>query len=74
MDESEKGWTRMGYTASAKAEELEEKWYVVDARDRVLGRLAADIAMVLRGKHMPISRPMSTCRRTSSSSTPAMSG
>ena len=43
----------MGYTASAKAHELDEKWYVVDAKDMVLGRLASEIAYVLRGKHMP---------------------
>src|SRR5256885_110705 len=43
----------MGYTVSAKSETLEEKWYVVDAKDQVLGRLASDIASVLRGKHLP---------------------
>lgn len=43
----------MGYTASAKPNELEENWYVVDAADQVLGRMASDIAHVLRGKHSP---------------------
>jgi large subunit ribosomal protein L13 len=43
----------MGYTQSAKASELKETWYVVDAKDRVLGQLASDIATVLRGKHLP---------------------
>ena len=43
----------MGYTASAKSHELDEKWYVVDAKDKILGRLASDIAHVLRGKHLP---------------------
>lgn len=43
----------MGYTESAKASELEEKWYVIDAKDKVLGELASDIASVLRGKHLP---------------------
>lgn len=43
----------MGYTASAKPSELEEIWYVVDAQDKVLGKLACDVASVLRGKHMP---------------------
>lgn len=42
----------MGYTQSANAGTLEEQWYVVDAEDMVLGRLASDIAYVLRGKHM----------------------
>lgn len=42
----------MGYTKSAKTSELEETWYVVDAKDKVLGRLASDIAYALRGKHM----------------------
>ena len=42
----------MGYTTSAKFEDLEETWYVVDAQDQVLGDLASDIATVLRGKHL----------------------
>ena len=42
----------MGYTASAKAHELAETWYVVDAKDKVLGQLAADVASVLRGKNL----------------------
>lgn len=47
----------MGYTASASSQTLEEKWYVVDAKDQILGRLASDIAHVLRGKHMPTYTP-----------------
>jgi len=43
----------MGYTVSAKASDLPETWYVVDAKDKVLGQIASDIAHVLRGKHMP---------------------
>ena len=43
----------MGYTLSAKARDLEETWYMVNAQDKSLGRLASDIAYVLRGKHMP---------------------
>jgi large subunit ribosomal protein L13 len=43
----------MGYTASAKVQDLKEQWYVVDAKDQVLGRLATDVALVLRGKHRP---------------------
>lgn len=47
----------MGYTASANPQTLQEQWYVVDAKDQILGRLASDIAMVLRGKHMPTYTP-----------------
>ena len=41
-------------TYSVKAGEIERDWYVVDAADQVLGRLATRIATVLRGKHKPI--------------------
>jgi large subunit ribosomal protein L13 len=44
-------------TRSAKPAEVEHKWYVVDAADRVLGRLSTRIATVLRGKHKPIFTP-----------------
>lgn len=37
----------------AKPGELTQKWHVVDATDKVVGRLASDIAMVLMGKHRP---------------------
>ncbi|HAR96327.1 MAG TPA: 50S ribosomal protein L13 [Deltaproteobacteria bacterium] len=40
-----------------KGEDLERKWYVVDAQEIVLGRLSARIASVLRGKHKPIYTP-----------------
>ena len=40
-------------TQSAKASELERKWYVVDAAGQPLGRLASKVAHVLRGKHRP---------------------
>lgn len=43
----------MGYTASAKFEDLKETWYVIDAENQVLGKLCSDIASVLRGKHRP---------------------
>ena len=33
--------------------EIDRKWYVVDAQDKILGRLASEIAMRLRGKHKP---------------------
>ena len=44
-------------TQSAKAAEVERRWYVVDATDQVLGRLATRLASVLRGKHKPIYTP-----------------
>ena len=40
-------------TYSAKPHEIKRDWYVVDASDKVLGRLAAGIAHRLRGKHKP---------------------
>ena len=44
-------------TFSAKAHEVNHEWFVVDAQDKVLGRLAAKIAHVLRGKHKAIYTP-----------------
>ena len=38
-------------TFSAKSEELEKDWHIVDAEGKTLGRLATDIAILLRGKH-----------------------
>ncbi len=40
-------------TPLPKVNEIEKKWYVVDATDKVLGRLATQIALRLRGKHRP---------------------
>src|SRR2546422_11080592 len=42
---------------SAKPQDVQRDWYVVDASDRVLGRLASAIAHRLRGKHKPIYTP-----------------
>jgi len=44
-------------TKSAKPAEIERHWYVVDATDQVLGRLATRVASVLRGKHRAIYTP-----------------
>jgi large subunit ribosomal protein L13 len=44
-------------TFSAKLSDIERNWYIVDANDKVLGRLASAIAMVLRGKNKPIFTP-----------------
>ncbi|MBN1908130.1 MAG: 50S ribosomal protein L13 [Pirellulales bacterium] len=40
-------------TYVAKPNEVQRKWWLVDASDKVLGRLASDIAVVLMGKHRP---------------------
>jgi large subunit ribosomal protein L13 len=44
-------------TFSAKPQDVNREWYVVDGTDKVLGRLAAEIAARLRGKHKPIFTP-----------------
>lgn len=44
-------------TYSQKASEVEKQWYVVDATDMVVGRLATQIATVLRGKNKPTFSP-----------------
>ena len=48
-------------TFSAKAVDIERKWYVVDATDQTLGRMCSRIASVLRGKHKPIYTPHVDC-------------
>ena len=45
------------YTASAKNSDNEGKWYVIDAENAVLGRLATTVATHLRGKHNPSFTP-----------------
>lgn len=44
-------------TYSPKASEITRRWYVVDAEGLVLGRLATEVARVLRGKHRPTFTP-----------------
>jgi large subunit ribosomal protein L13 len=44
-------------TWTAKAADLHSDWYVVDATDQVLGRLASCVAKILRGKHKPTFTP-----------------
>jgi large subunit ribosomal protein L13 len=44
-------------TWTAKAKDLKSDWYVVDATDQVLGRLASGVAAILRGKHKPTFTP-----------------
>jgi large subunit ribosomal protein L13 len=44
-------------TFVAREQDVLKKWYVVDAKDQVIGRLATQIAMILRGKTKPIFTP-----------------
>lgn len=53
--------TKNQKTPVARAEDVERRWYVVDADGLVLGRLAAAVARVLRGKHKPIYTPHVDC-------------
>ncbi len=48
-------------TYSAKPSEIERKWYLIDATDLVLGRLASIIAVYLRGKHKSLYTPHIDC-------------
>jgi len=48
-------------TVSANKETVKKEWLVVDAENEVLGRLAARVAMVLRGKHKPSFTPHVDC-------------
>ena len=48
-------------TFTAKKEEIERGWYVVDAEGQTLGRLASKIAPKLKGKHKPIYTPHLDC-------------
>ena len=47
----------MEKTYATKPTDIERKWYVVDAQDETLGRLATRIAAILKGKHKPIYSP-----------------
>jgi len=44
-------------TYMARPDEIEPKWWIVDATDKVVGRLAGDLAVVLMGKHRPTYTP-----------------
>ena len=44
-------------TYMANPDTIERKWYVVDATDKTLGRLASEVAKVLRGKNKPVFTP-----------------
>lgn len=44
-----------------KKEDIDRKWYVIDATDKVVGRLATEVAKLLRGKHKPTFTPNQEC-------------
>ncbi len=44
-------------TVAIRHEDVTRKWYIVDADNKVLGRLASEVAKILRGKHKPIYTP-----------------
>lgn len=46
------------FTSAAQAD---KKWYLIDAENQVVGRLASQVAMILRGKHKPSFSPNSDC-------------
>ena len=48
-------------TYMAKASELNRKWYIIDAEGKPLGRVAAQAAAILRGKHLPTFTPHADC-------------
>ena len=48
-------------TFMPKADEIERKWYVIDAANKPLGRVASEAAVLLRGKHKPIFTPHVDC-------------
>ncbi len=45
----------------AKSSELNRKWYIIDATDKPLGRVASAAASILRGKHLPTFTPNVDC-------------
>ena len=48
-------------TLSAKPQEVNRKWFIVDAEGKTLGRLATELARILRGKHKPSYTPHVDC-------------
>ena len=51
----------MRQTTMAKPQEVNRQWYIVDATGQTLGRLASEVATVLRGKHKPTFTPNVDC-------------
>ena len=48
-------------TFVAKKENITPKWHVIDAKGKILGRLATEVASILRGKHLPTFTPNADC-------------
>ncbi len=48
-------------TVSANKETVKKQWFIVDAKDQVLGRVASKVAFILRGKHKPYFTPHVDC-------------
>ncbi|AXH11213.1 50S ribosomal protein L13 [Halarcobacter bivalviorum] len=51
----------MKFTQMAKANEIERDWIVVDATDKIFGRIITEVATLLRGKHKPSYTPNVDC-------------
>lgn len=51
----------MKFTKMAKANEIERDWVVIDATDKVFGRIITEVATLLRGKHKPTFTPHVDC-------------
>jgi len=52
-------WTMKTWTV--RPGDIERKWHIVDAQDLILGRLATEVARILRGKHRPEFTPHADC-------------
>ena len=64
MDDEGRRGTMNAKTYTPRESEIERRWYVVDATDETLGRLASRIARVLEGKHKPTYQPHTSTRAT----------
>jgi large subunit ribosomal protein L13 len=53
----EEKFTMNNITYSAKSSDIQRKWYIIDASGKPLGRVAAEVAKLLRGKHKPTFTP-----------------
>ncbi len=51
----------MKFTQMAKANEIERDWVVIDATDKIFGRIITEVATLLRGKHKPSFTPNVDC-------------
>ncbi|WP_072679640.1 50S ribosomal protein L13 [Arcobacter sp. LA11] len=51
----------MKFTQMAKANEIEKDWVVIDATDKIFGRIITEVATLLRGKHKPSFTPHVDC-------------